>query len=251
MKRLRQFHCNAAWPPPVRVSIFAFVFLVFVIGIWLIGCDVPNFSEAADNAPFFTAAIGAAAALHALCRLGLFHPVCNLRYSSWLALSPWTAAKPLPLGPIHPVWQDAAVLAALARWPAHIDPALPLEAFGWAYFIGLTLLLAATATWPSLLLRNENWQMGAVIFAAMALVLWHGTRESLRRFPRGKDNRTHPGLAKPATSNSILQLEIKIEGVNATGTATTVGPFAQLSPKARFTSVSISTSFWVSLLLGW
>ncbi|MGD1086853.1 MAG: hypothetical protein ABSA47_19120, partial [Verrucomicrobiota bacterium] len=129
MRRLRQIHCGAAWPPPVLVAIFVFVYVVFNAGIWLLGRTSTNLHEAisemSEFPQFFAVMIGAAAALHVLCRLVRFHPALNLRYASWLALSPWTAARPLPIGPIHPVWQDAAVLAilaALARWQAHIDP---------------------------------------------------------------------------------------------------------------------------------
>jgi hypothetical protein len=209
--------------------------------------------------------IGSAAALHALCRLARFHPACNTAYASWLALSPWTAAKPLPLGPIHPVWQDAAViaiLAAFARWNAHINPLLPLEAFGFAYLIGLTLLLAVTATWPSffamgflwpaLLLTNGNWLPATVIFVVMILALSYGIRKSLRAFPWRQENRAYPGLAKPVNSGSIGQMEIRMDGFNATGSTSPVGwPFVQLSPKAEFKSVSLAVSFWVSLLFGW
>ncbi|MGD1086201.1 MAG: hypothetical protein ABSA47_15810, partial [Verrucomicrobiota bacterium] len=125
-----------------------------------------------------------------------------------------------------------------------------------------TLLLAVTSTWfsffamgflwPSVLLTQGKWQPVAGIFAAMALVLWHGTWKSLQVFPWRQVDRTHPGLAKPASPNSIGQVEIRIELGSATGTSTDVGwPFAQLSPKARFNSISTATSFWVSLLIGW
>jgi hypothetical protein len=218
-----------------------------------------------ETAYTFALIIGSAAVLHALYRLVRFHPACNSPYASWLALSPWTATKPLPLGPIYPVWQDAAVIAilgVLARWHTHINPTLPLEAFGFAYLLGLTLLLAATRTWPSffaigflwpsLLLTNGKWLPVAVIFTVMILVLWHGTRTSLRAFPWRQENRTHPGLAKPPNPKSMGQIEIRIEDVNAMGTSSTVGwSFAQLSPKARFKSVSTSTGLWVSLLIGW
>jgi hypothetical protein len=267
MKRLLQFHCAAAWPPFLLVAIFACVYVAFNIGIWFIWRDMTYAANyrVSQDAQAFAIIIGAAASLHALCRLARFHPVCNFSYASWLALSPWTATKPLPLGPIHPVWQDIAVIAilvALARWHAHIDPALPLFAFGLTYLIGLTLLLVATRTWPSffamgflwpsLALTNGKSLPVALIFAVMILVLWHGTCKSLWGFPWRQENRTHPGLAKAPNPKSMGQVEIRIEDVNAMGTSSTVGwSFAQLSPKARFKSVSTSTGLWVSLLIGW
>jgi hypothetical protein len=264
MKPLRQFHCSAAWPPRWLAAMFFAVYLIFVLGIWLISRSLPPFQaqevlHSEDNAPFFSIAIATAAVFHVVARFFRFHPACGPRYASWLALSPWTSAKPLPLGPLHPVWQDAAVLAvlaALAQWHAHVDPALPLAAAGLAYAIGLTLLLAATLTWPwfvtacliwpSTLLTHGKWQPLSVILTALAVVLWMGTRKSLQAFPWREKDRTQPGLSNPA--NTLLQSEIRVEAA----TSSNVGwAFAQLSPKARFASVSNATSFWVSLLLGW
>jgi hypothetical protein len=104
--------------------------------------------------------LGAAAVIYALYRLVRFHPACNRPYAAWLRLSPWTSARPLPLGPVHPAWQDAVVigvLTAMAQWLAHADPALPVVAFGLTWLIGMTILLAVTRIWSAFLVLGFLW----------------------------------------------------------------------------------------------
>src|SRR5262249_55837152 len=141
---------------------------------------------------------GAAALVYAVFRLLRFHPACNPAYSAWLEMSPWTAAKPLPVGPVHLVWQDAVVvgsLAALTHWHALGDPLIPIITFGITYFCGLTLLLAITRRWtsclvlgflwPALLLPEAKGWARAALITAIVIVLFHGLRASLRAFPHG------------------------------------------------------------------
>lgn len=270
MKFLRRFHCPAAWPSFGLILIFAIVYFIFCAGIVIIGnaslARLRAILSAPETACVLAILIGTAAVIHALYRLARFHPGCNFAYASWLALSPWTSAKPLPLGPITPVWQDAVVLSvlgALGYATSRINPVIPLADFGWTYLIGLTLLLALTSTWPyffavcflwpSLFLTNGEQTPLVVIFAAIVIVLWLGLRRSLQTFPWRQENRTSPGLAKPFTAESFFRMEIKIvDGMNAFATQSTVGwPYSQLSPKAKFKSVSITNSFRVSLLIGW
>ena len=53
------------------------------------------------------------ALIYGIYRAWYFHPVENRSYGEWLQIMPWTPADPLPLGPVHFVWQDAVVLVAL------------------------------------------------------------------------------------------------------------------------------------------
>lgn len=261
MKILRSWHCPAVWPPLWLITIFGFVYVAFIIGNHLI--DPQNTSG--EGAVGGRTIICVAAVIYAFWRLCVFHPAVNVPYASWLALSPWNPGKRLPLGPIHPVWQDAAFLAslgALTQWPLHSAPFVPAACFVGAYLFGLTLVLGSTKTWPNLLAASFLWPafllthgstpLVWVIIALLGLVICDGTRRSLRRFPWRQDIRTNPGLPKSRPSESLNQLDIRIDPANNIGRFLRLGwPFANLSPKPRFTEVSISTSFWLSALVGW
>ncbi|KPK76937.1 MAG: hypothetical protein AMJ79_05030, partial [Phycisphaerae bacterium SM23_30] len=54
-------------------------------------------------------------------RVRSFHPIFNHGYLQWLALSPWRFGKPLPLGPVHLVWVDLAVVGTLTLLMYSVD----------------------------------------------------------------------------------------------------------------------------------
>jgi hypothetical protein len=208
--------------------------------------------------------LGFAAGSHALYRLWRFHPACNQRYAAWLRLSPWTADKPLPLGPVHLVWQDVVLVGlimAFAKWHAGVNPWVPIVVFGLVYFGGMTLLLAATGMrihslllgilWPALILPVvKSWP----IFVSMAMlaVVYHGHWAALRRFP------WNPLVSARVRENtsSVWQTEVHIlPGASGGMTSPKVGwPFMPLSPnvqKLQSASISLSTAVAVSLLIAW
>lgn len=265
MKFLRQFHCPAAWPPTPFVILFGAAYLFTAGGIWFILRAVTKSDWTPEDNVTLLGYIIFAAVLHALFRLIRFHPACNFQYASWLALSPWSSNKALPLGPIHPVWQDLAVIGclyALARWHLHADATIPVMAFVITYLAGLSLLLTLTQVWPfffaagflwpSLLLTIDKPFPTAIICAALVLVLWFGTRKSLKTFPWTQQIRKYPGMSRPAGQNSLLNREIRIENGHAFGMSSLIGwPYASLSPKPRFRPISTWVGFWISLLIAW
>src|SRR4051794_15101064 len=117
MKTRTPFHSNAVWPPAILVIPFVVVYGLLLVSIWLIAVGeqraVASISSSSDIVNMQTVILGGAAGVYALFRVLRFHPKCNQAYAAWLKLSPWTARKPLPLGPIHLVWQDAAVVGVL------------------------------------------------------------------------------------------------------------------------------------------
>ena len=264
MRRWFSFHSNAVWPPPLLVGLFVILYGSVAACLWLIELAAPNMGNAMSDSEEIlnmrTTILASAAGVYALYRLWRFHPACNQPYAAWLKLSPWTADKPLPLGPIHLVWQDALVvgaLTALATWHARVNPALPLAVFGLVYLCGLTLLLAFTRRWwsclvlgflwPALILPGAEGAPTIALVAAIVAVIWHGHRKSLRAFPWQFLGSSH----RP--SGSILQMEIRIEALGgSTRTPSTVGwPFLALSPKVQCYSVSTLTSICLSALIGW
>ncbi len=265
MKRRFPFHGQTVWPPAPMVALLVIVYVVLTAGLLLIQfragnarVDIFSTHEVQQINLIF---LGGAAVLYAIYRLCCFHPACNPAYAAWLRLSPWTSDKPLPLGPVHPVWQDAAVLGVItvvAQWHAGANPALPVAAFGLTYLIGMTVLLAITRRWPScvmlgflwpalMLPRAEGWP-AVGLFALIILVVWRGHQSSLRAFPwpfvMNFNKATEANRMPPGT------MQIHLDGLN--GAVTRLGwPYFALSPKIVIRSISTSTSFILSALAGW
>ena len=271
MKRLLPFGSNSVWPPLGLVAAFGIAYAMLDGGLWLIEHSAPSLNGQLAGMPEImktrAVILGTAAAFYALYRLGRFHPACNTAYAAWLATSPWTPHKPLPLGPVHPVWQDAVVLGVLtafAQWHAHVEPFLPVMVFGLVFLGAMTLLLACTRTWIPCLLLGFIWPAPMIpvmrgwptlgVIAALAAVIWYGHRKSLYALPW---KRADPNSRESGGSNqrkSVLEMQIRIEipgNAPSVRTPNLGWPFLWLSPKVEFLSVSSSTSFFVSLLFGW
>jgi len=253
MKRALQFHSNAVWPPPWVIVTFAIVCGLLSAAVWLIATASKiapeKVLEMQEIAVSWNVMLGVVAGFYAVYRLVRFHPASNRGYREWLTLSPWTADKPLPLGPVHLVWQDAVVIGALiaiAKWYAHVNPLVPAGMFGLVYGGGMTtLLLDVTSCWASCLVLGflwpalmlpavSGWPMIGLIVALFA-VIWHGYRKSLKAFPW--PNRSE---------KSIWRIELPIGGMSNVG-----WPYARLSPKFSSPPVPISASFFISILIGW
>ena len=271
MKQWLPFHSNAVWPPLGIVAIFAMAYGMLGGGLWFIERAATNLKGEISAMPEImvirSVILGTAAGFYALYRLWRFHPACNLGYAAWLKSSPWTSAKPLPLGPVHVVWQDAVVigaLACLARWQGYIDPAVPVIVFVLGYLIAMTLLLAFTRTWLPCFLLGFLWPAPmlpvmrglptAGILAAMVLVIWYGHRKSLRAFPWRRGGSDDADSGRPDRAKSLLELQIRFDGLSKTpgSRAPSLGwPFQWLSPKAGSSPIATSTCLAVSALVGW
>ena len=220
MKRPLPFGSNAVWPPLGWVAVFGLVYAMLDGGLWLIEHSAPSLSGQFTGLPevmnIRAGILGTAAGFYALYRLWRFHPACNSAYAGWLKTSPWTPRKPLPLGPVHPVWQDAVVLGAMtafAQWYAHVDPALPVIVFGLVYLVAMTLLLAFTRTWIPCSLLGFIWPAPSLpvmqgwptvgIIAALAAVIWYGHRKSLHAFPWRRTELIPPESGRANTRKSI------------------------------------------------
>ncbi len=265
MKRPLFFYSNLVWPPPFLVWLFVISYGLVTASLWLIERRWQGVGEIVSDTPEIQGIrmviLGIAAALYAIFRLVRFHPICNQAYADWLKTTPWTAARRLPLGPIHPVLQDAiviGVLAAIAQWHVHVEAAFPVSIFALFYLAGMTLLLAATRRWwsclalgffwPALLLPGAEGWPSILLLAAIVIVIWHGHRQSLKAFPwsfRSLFNRPN---------GSVLQTEIKLELNNRNTAALQSGlgwPFAAVSPQIGSGTISCRTSICLSALFGW
>jgi hypothetical protein len=143
-----------------------------------------------------TAVLGVAAGLYALYRVWAFHPAMRSDYHQWLTTTPWTARKPLPLGPLHLVPQDVLLLGAivLLGWPRLQWLALvPVQVFLVVYLLALGVLhwLTGVKTWGyavgfaagfTVLAMPDMLLFIAVSLATLA-VAYLGLRRSLAGFP--------------------------------------------------------------------
>jgi hypothetical protein len=135
------------------------------------------------------------------------NPVLNEGYRSWLRATPWTAARPLPLGSVQLGWPDALILgAAVLCWTAPASAVYLLLAFfvPYCFCLGPSNLLADefVAFYGALglaiglpLVMESPWQALAVT-AAMAAVCQWGFVRGLRRFP-WDDSKVRAALAEP------------------------------------------------------
>ncbi|HZK80900.1 MAG TPA: hypothetical protein VFC46_07530 [Humisphaera sp.] len=124
-----------------------------------------------------------------------FHPAINNPYRNWLMSTPWTAAMPLPLGPITLAWQDALLLALAAPLAIYADVRLhePAVAFCGGYAAGALWALLVTEQYRSaymiligfaVLVRLQNHPAGTTAIAAgLAVTASIAMDRSLRDFP--------------------------------------------------------------------
>ena len=96
-----------------------------------------------------------AAAVYGLRRLLPFHPTVARGYADWLAGTPWRPGRPLPLGPPHLVWEDAAPAALPVA--LCLRPVVPVLVFA-----GLYALLTVSVTIGG---RDRRWVAAACGFA--------------------------------------------------------------------------------------
>lgn len=276
MKRPLPFHSNAVWPPAILIGLFIFIYCLVSVCFWLVDRSFPGSTmstfERYELIQFRSVILGFAAGVYAVYRLVRFHPACNRAYAGWLKLSPWTANRPLPAGPVHLVWQDAAVvgaLTAIAIWH-HVPAYFPAAVFILVYLALFTLLLAFTHQWgpslalgflwpalalpPALILprvqclpdvvRMDLLMLG--ILAVIICVVWYGHRRSLRAFP---------WEFIKAPSRSLSHGEIRIQGLgmpSGSGTQHNLGwPYLMLSPKVQPPAISQRTNLALGALAGW
>ncbi len=83
-------------------------------------------------------------------RVFVYHPYARKKYREWLAWTPWTYGKPLPLGTFHPKWGDLFVLVVLAGY-------------------AMLCLYIATDWNPDSLMSVESWMIVPGVFAAAIL----------------------------------------------------------------------------------
>ena len=135
--------------------------------------------------------------IYGVYRAAMFHPFFRPGYRRWLETTPWSWGKPLPVGPAHPTWGDA-VLVAAAGLPAWLSGDVhPITSYALAlagYLLALSATFAKTGAWAFpfpvlfglglalMLCRGRPESYGAAVLAS-AVVAMIGLRRSFRRWP--------------------------------------------------------------------
>jgi hypothetical protein len=198
-KVLRVFLSNRFLATTLFASLVVLAIVLVPIAFWVVNDDI---SLEFLSTPLAVTVIGLST-FYGLIRGGINHPVFDGRYSQWLSQTPWTANKPLPKGPIHPVMADLVVVVLFSL--AVFVIALGFEPPIWPYVVGSASLFALSLAlvWSlANYLTGEGRYVYAVLavpiifgllqiesmgyFACsvlMAVIAWLGVRRSLRSFP--------------------------------------------------------------------
>ncbi len=138
----------------------------------------------------------AAAVAYGVFRGAGFHPLFRSRYYEWLTSVPWTAQKPLPLGPTHLVPQDIVVVLTLTLLMSYGIGlqwfVMPLAAL-LPYLACLALAHGFTREWVAFYSMTFGvgllfyfWQQPFAVYGIcvpLYAVAYVGLRRSLARFP--------------------------------------------------------------------
>jgi hypothetical protein len=100
--------------------------------------------------------VGIGAVICAVFRV-TFHPAYRPEYRVWLARTPWTVGKPLPLGPVHLILQDGLILGLLLLLMHTTGKELILAAF--AFLFAYQFAMAVT-----LRITGERWAAYGLLF---------------------------------------------------------------------------------------
>ena len=224
------------------------------------------------------ALFGLACISYGVCRVFVFHPFARTEYGRWLQSMPWTSRKPLPLGPVHLVWQDVVVFVALGllgMWGLKLPWFAPLLLLLLPYLLCMTLALGSTGEhalcyalafgFGFLILFSEHPTVVSVLALALYPLAFIGLHRSLKRFPwEVEGDAAKAGIyAADLTSGrdttpalGSLSQRVQNQLLSDLGTQTArmkrIGwPFDKLNPQESLSAMSRMHGVLISLLVGW
>lgn len=237
------------WPPGWIVTLVVGFCLVFAgLDHWVTS-HIGPWDAVSPLAMQRHAVVLIASAIYGIYRVYFFHPFWRPAYASWLALVPWTSAKPLPNGPVHLVWQDGAamiLLEALAYYKGSNPWTIPLAAIvlylvtlGMTFWpIGLKWATYVAAFGLGLVIRLQHypWAIACVLVLLYGF-LWFALRRALDQFP----------WERPPWLEKLLSAGKSVRGSN-----NQLGwPFDALCPEPKAIGISLIDATLLSLLLAW
>ena len=204
--------------------------------------------------------ISFAALAYGVFRAIVFHPFWRLAYREWLLGTPWEHPQPLPLGPVHLVWQDLVVVGTLALLVTlhsnlsasdHFAVAALIFTFLLAYLIPLTPTFTmegsqhfgyAIAFGLALVIRTMSFVwLSLPIAVAVYLLAWVGLSKALGRFQEWNlDWFAERGLVFKSYDDLQEQARQKLLG----------WPFDRVSPKKSPLRISYRHGLLLGLLIG-
>lgn len=196
-------------------------------------------------------------ACYGVYRATAFNPVFRPGYRRWLEQTPWAWEKPLPLGPLHLVWQDTIVLAVLyglivlphphCLASPDFDPHVFLLAFLLPYLaiLGACFLVAGLKRFTyglgstlSLLIPLRDDALGLLALGlALYVIAWFGIRRMLRAFPWPLE-KLEAWIRRNTNPTQRLQFVVP-------------WPFDRLPMDAVRCRISPRDGFLLSLLVAW
>lgn len=193
--------------------------------------------------------LGGAALSYGMYRATAFHPALNEEYREWLKLTPWTADKPLPGGPIRQMPQDLVVLGGLmllARDSSLLVLYLP-AVYLFGYLMSLAVATRAAGDWlfayligfglGGIVLAGQSPDICVTVAMACYPIAFLAIRRSLVRFPWDIDW---------SALKSQFQTNPEEKHQDRHG-----WPFDFLSPKPPKRLLPYSDGICLSLLAGW
>jgi hypothetical protein len=197
MRNLRRIihWCLYVLPPPhycltifILVGAFEFTVFHFIKPLKIPDLDSGMMFIRLEFSGFLCCAYG-------IFRAAKFHPWFQRPYSQWLASTPWSWWKPLPLGPIHLIAQDAVFLGLVYLYLFSSPYALPgvVLSFLVPYLTILGFSFFCTGVWP--FGYALAFGLGAVVLLAEKLdaaswailgcygIAFFGIRAMLSKFP--------------------------------------------------------------------
>lgn len=152
--------------------------------------------------------------VYAVWRVGAFDPRLHKEYGAWLAQTPWSTRRPLPLGPIGPTAWDVLAIGAVVLWLWYfhgVDPRIPvvltLIAFELPMLMvcGRWLAMGVVAVLPCVLYPHLSLTAGTALLAVALPVMVWGSRRELAKFPFADEMWRRPPIdaLRQAASESI------------------------------------------------
>ncbi len=193
-------------------------------------------------------------AVYGIYRVIAAHPFYRPPYRRWLAQTPWSLGKPLPLGSVLLNWQDFAVVGVFVALP--LLDGISRKAWLWAAF---TIIVLFTGSYLITLGRTLRSERGILFYclailpltvypgferfvtlAGLALIyvlMVIGTRRVLGRFP----------WDDPEWTTEPKELYLR----EATKRGLLGWPFTAVGPRLKFPPQTIMTVCALSFLAAW
>lgn len=241
-------------PPTIWTSGFVLVYLLLEGVIWRVVWQLSSPIAMTEMRLPRDMLLMFGAMAYGAFRVIAFHPIYRPEYRKFLMVTPWSWNKPLPIGPIHLVWQDAVVVLMLILLGLHepfLDPyRLPTFCLT-AYLIVLTFTFYPARLWfhlyamifgLGLLVRVwPNHLMAALTIVVLSVIGYWGLRLSLQRLPKDADSYDENIWLSFSSEKATKRRRSKMLG----------WPFDALRPQRPPYSISYSHGVTISLLAGW